>query len=191
MKIFVWTKCNVNYLNVSFWPQLSIFILQIYVLFGENNERNIQEGPNPGKILKKATIHTFPQFFVPHAFGGLCPCTFWNPAGCGAERARTGWSHQEPRWSLGLSGVRAGFCHLQLSAGCCPWFGREWTHWESSCPYLSVHSSSLWDLWLLNLFSYSQTFKSPWVWKYTIYCLFLLVLTQIWDLHFSFDDSCL
>lgn len=84
MKIFVWTKCNVNYLNVSFWPQLSIFILQICVLFGENNERNIQEGPNPGKILKKATIHTFPQFFVPHAFGRslslhiLKSCWLWS-----------------------------------------------------------------------------------------------------------------
>lgn len=185
MKIFVWTKCNVNYLNLSFWhfwPQYSIFILQLCVLFGDNNERNIQEGPSPGKILKKPQFtHKEPHFHSSLCLmplGGLCPCTFGNPAGCGAERARTGRSHQQPRWSLGLFGVMAGFCHVQLCT-CCPWFGREWTHWETSCPYLCVYHSSLWDFWLLNLFSYSQTFKCPWVWKYTIYSLFTHSYTNL------------
>lgn len=32
----------------------------------------------------------------------------------------------KPRWSLGLLGVMEDFA-MSSSAGCCPWFGREWT----------------------------------------------------------------
>lgn len=152
MKILLWTNCNVNYINMSFWhflSQHSIFILQVCVLFGEN-ERNIQEGPRPGKILKRPQsthkelcLHSSLCFVH---LGGFCPCTVWNTAGCGTERARIGWSCQKPGevWvSLEWWKDFAMCSCLHDAAHDVGGNGHTGLSWETSCPCLCVWYSPL------------------------------------------------